>query len=175
MKELKDKIHSSIATGLGIVCATLAIFAPTQSGLTQPGRSCMPSSDGSTQYCSEGYKTAYFTYGRAGFWYRDSAGGYCGITSPTHLKVLQITDPAPDIGYAYTITSEFGRDLGVCPPYAFYFNSGGGVNHFSSNRGGYCAFTTPQHLQRFQQSNPAISLGYQTPQLHIGRNFGVCP
>ena len=118
--------------------------------------------------------TAYFAYERAVFWYRESAGGYCGITSPTHLKVLQITDPAPSIGYQYP-TKAFGRNLGVCPPYAFYFNSGGGVSHFSSNRGGYCAFTTPQHLQRFQQSNPAISLGNLTPELRIGRNFGVCP
>ena len=48
MKDLKDKIHSSIATGLGIVSATLAIFTPTQSVLA----SCMPSSDGGSMYCS---------------------------------------------------------------------------------------------------------------------------
>ena len=174
MKDLKDKIHSSIATSLGIVCVTLAIFTPTQSGLTQPGQVCTPSSDGSAMNCSEPHKTAYFTYGRGVFWYRESAGGYCGITSPTHLKVLQITDPAPNVGYEVP-NRGYGRNLGICPPYAFYFNAGGGVHYFSSNRGGHCAFTSPQHLQRFQQSNPAISLGNQTPQRDFGRDTGVCP
>ena len=117
--------------------------------------------------------TAYFNYGGAVRWYRRSAGGYCGITSPTHLKVLQITDPAQSLGDRSP--SQFGSDLGVCPPYAFYFNYGGAVRHFSSNRGGYCAFTSPNHLRRFQQSNPAISLENQTPRSDFGRDTGVCP
>jgi hypothetical protein len=119
--------------------------------------------------------TAYFAYRSGVFWYRKSVGGYCGITSPTHLKVLQITDPAPVIGCQAPTSSEFGRNLGVCPPYAFYFNYGGAVRHFSSNRGGYCAFTSPNHLRRFQQSNPAISLGNQTPRRDFGKDTGVCP
>jgi len=117
--------------------------------------------------------TAYFNYGGAVRWYRRSAGGYCGITSPTHLKVLQTTDPAPSLGDRSP--SEFGRDFGVCPPYAFYFNYAGAVRHFSSNRRGYCAFTSPDHLRRFQQSNPAISLGNQTLRTDFGRDTGVCP
>jgi hypothetical protein len=116
---------------------------------------------------------AYFNYEGTVRWYRTSASGFCGITSPTHLKVLQITDPAPSLGDRSP--RGFGENLGICPPYAFYFNYGGAVRHFSSNRGGYCAFTSPEHLQRFQQSNPAISLENQTPRGDFGKDTGVCP